>query len=94
MCEQTIMIATMIGTARNMPGMPQTAPQKDSETMMPKLETRSARPISIGSITEPSMNCTMPAMTKTSSAVAGSGTWISATTPRRIVAMIEPTDGM
>ena len=93
-CEQTIIVATMIGTARNIPGMPQTAPQKLSETMMPKDETRSALPISIGSRTEPSTNWIIPAMTKTTSAVAGSFTWISATRPSRIVAMIDPTDGM
>jgi hypothetical protein len=42
MRAKTIIIATMIGTDRNMPGMPQTAPQNASDRMMPKDDSRSA----------------------------------------------------
>ena len=60
---QTIITATMIGTARNIPGMPQIAPQKAGDRMMPKLDRRSVWPSSIGSSTLPMMNWTMVQLT-------------------------------
>lgn len=52
----TIISATMIGTARNIPATPHTAAQKASESRIPKEESRSARPSSSGSSTIPTTN--------------------------------------
>ena len=56
MCEQTIMITTMIGTARNMPTMPQMAPQSASDNNMKTGLTLSPVPMILGSTTLPPVN--------------------------------------
>ncbi len=83
----------MIGTDRNIPGMPQTAPQKASEMMMPNEDSRSARPISIGSITLPGSYSVQTSLIVASVVLLSpSCTWATrATSP---VATIEPTLGM
>jgi len=53
---QTTNNITIMGTDRNMPGMPQTAPQNANDKMIPNADSRNARPIIKGSMTLPLMN--------------------------------------
>ena len=62
----------MIGTERNIPGMPQTAPQKARLMMIPKDDSLSARPIIHGSITLPFRNWIAADKTKISPVVCAS----------------------
>ena len=89
-----IISATMIGTARNIPGTPQIAPQKASDRMMPKLDSRSVWPSSIGSMMFPIRNCVTAHSTPTITVAVGSPVSTKARRTAISVAMIDPTDGM
>jgi hypothetical protein len=89
-----IMIATMIGTERNIPGIPQTAAQKARLMMIPKDERRSACPISIGSITLPFRNWIAVTTIKMASVSDGSSSCTKAINTTTMVDRIEPILGM
>lgn len=88
------MPATMIGTARKAPAIPQIAPQKASDRMIPNDESRSVCPSSTGSSTLPMTNCTSVQRPPISRVSVGSPVWASVRTTAITVAMIEPMVGM
>ena len=84
----------MIGTARNMPVIPQTAAQKASARMITKELKLRVRPMSSGSIALPPMNWTRPTLPIVKIISPHELNCTTAMSDGRMVARIEPTLGM
>ena len=89
-----IMIMTVIGTHRNMPGIPQTEPHRPRESNMTIGLRLSLLPINFGSIRLPTQNCTPVSTNKVTIKGPSVSNCTSVSTEGKAVAMIEPIVGM
>ena len=89
-----IIIITVIGTQRNMPGIPHTEPHKPRESKI-TIGLRFRRfPISLGSIRLPMQNCTAVSTEIVTMKGPSVGNCTSVSSEGKRVAMIEPMVGM
>ena len=89
-----IIIITVIGTQRNMPGIPHTDPHRPRESKITIGLRLSRLPISLGSIRLPMQNCTAVSTEIVTKKGPSVGNCISVSSDGNRVAMIEPIVGM
>ena len=89
-----IIIMTVIGTQRNMPGMPQIEPHRPRESRITIGLRLSLLPINLGSIRLPTQNCTPVRTNRVTMKGPSVSNCTSVSTEGKAVAIIEPIVGI
>ena len=89
-----MIMATVIGTLRSIPVIPQSDPQRAKERIATNGLIFSVFPINLGSTKLPTSVAIVPAPNKMIRKGTNSPNWINENSAGRTVPMIGPTDGM